>query len=1212
MLERLNASDKKALLIWILCALIGAGVAGKYYFRAFPEASIDFSVSRRAAVRLARQFAAGEGADLSHHRSSIVFDVDDTAKTYLERELGLQQANQLMSSQVHTWYWSVRFFQPLQKEEFHVYLDPAGEIVGYEHVVADEAPGARLDQAAARAKAESFLRDTLHRDLSAYDYLPEEANSKDHPNRSEWDFTWERHGFRAKDAPYRMQVSVEGDWIGKYAEFLKVPDAWQRDFAHLRSKNDFLETLALLPYGLLLGACLWVIITLGREGVLKWKGGLMVGGVLAELWFLATLNDWPSTLAGYDTTSSYSSFVLTQIAIALASAVALALLVVLAIVPGEPLYRADQPSRVQLRYFCRLPGIRTREFFRSCAIGVCMAAVHIGYVVVFYIVAGKLGAWAPQDIQYDNLVSTVAPWIFPLTIGLYAAASEEFLFRLFAIHFIQRLTKSRFLAVVIPAFAWSFLHSNYPQEPPYIRGIEIGLFGIVAGLVMLRWGILTTLVWHYTVDASLISLLLLRSSSLYFRVSGALVGAGALIPLAFAGVMYLARGGFEPAAPMLNSVLTEEEAKAQAAAEAEQESEAPAAAGTQEFSATAPDTKTEETPPQPLATPKRFYEALSARKLAILAACALVGIGLIWRVKTKEIGDFVRFSIDAQQAQSRADQVMRDWKIDPASYRHAATTTFSFDPPANEYLRRAVGIDGANQIYKQQVPLAYWAVRYFRDSQKEEYLVVLLPDGGLHSVHHILDDDAPGATLTKEEARARAETYLRETKHLDLTQWRIVEATSSKQVHRTDHHFVWEKIAPLATAPGATGPARVRVQLDVQGDEASGYKIFVHVPEDWVRSESESTLAGTAQRDGFILLLAGLAVTVLVIFFRNLKHPEMSAQTWRRMAKWSVWVLFAAAVKFISASPLYMIAYKTDEPLNLYVGALAIALTLGSVLFYTLTFFLFGLAWFFLSRAFGTERLPQWNGMPAAYYRDALCIALFGAIAFIGLARAPSLLSRWPLLQHTLPAAVPSALDGNWPGLSAISSAVILSFLLTALLCLAVGFLADCVRSQWLRGALVVALAVLMSSGYASPGSFARAAGFTLLTLAVIWFGVTRLARFNLMGYFLLLMMLALAKGGSNTVLGRRCRRSRRFGDCLDPLEVFPGLPGCDPGWCPPNCCAGSASIPAGPSARASSSAGLRPTPARRPAAGAIRNRPPPPPKKIKNIFFLKKNLVNC
>jgi len=51
---------------------------------------------------------------------------------------------------------------------------------------------------------------------------------------------------------------------------------------------------------------------------------------------------------------------------------------------------------------------------------------------------------------------------------------------------------------------------------------------VVAGIVMLRWGILATLVWHYTVDASLVGLLLIRSSSMYFRVSGIVVGLAVL------------------------------------------------------------------------------------------------------------------------------------------------------------------------------------------------------------------------------------------------------------------------------------------------------------------------------------------------------------------------------------------------------------------------------------------------------------------------------------------------------------------------------------------------------------------------------------------------------------------------------------------------------------------------------------------------------------
>ena len=185
--------------------------------------------------------------------------------------------------------------------------------------------------------------------------------------------------------------------------------------------------------------------------------------------------------------------------------------------------------------------------------GLSLAAAHIGFIVAFYIVARHFGAWAPQDLNYENSVNTMFPWISGVAIGLLAATSEEFLFRLFAIPFLKRLTGSTIVAVIVPAFCWSFLHSAYPNEPPYIRGFEVGLIGIVAGIVMLRWGILATLIWHYTVDASLVGLLLIRSNSLYFKISGVIVGAAALAPLIFAGVSYISRGRFEPNEDLLNS-----------------------------------------------------------------------------------------------------------------------------------------------------------------------------------------------------------------------------------------------------------------------------------------------------------------------------------------------------------------------------------------------------------------------------------------------------------------------------------------------------------------------------------------------------------------------------------------------------------------------------------------------------------------------------------
>ena len=93
---------------------------------------MNFKVSRRrSAAAGADEFVAGMAEDTASYQSAIVFDVDDNAKTYLEREIGLKQANRLMSSELNIWYWDVRFFRPLQEEEFHVRVSPAGQIVGY-------------------------------------------------------------------------------------------------------------------------------------------------------------------------------------------------------------------------------------------------------------------------------------------------------------------------------------------------------------------------------------------------------------------------------------------------------------------------------------------------------------------------------------------------------------------------------------------------------------------------------------------------------------------------------------------------------------------------------------------------------------------------------------------------------------------------------------------------------------------------------------------------------------------------------------------------------------------------------------------------------------------------------------------------------------------------------------------------------------------------
>ncbi len=96
--ERLGAKDLRVLIMWILLGALGVFVAWRYFFQAFPEASINFQVSRDEALNRAKTFLTQHGASLDGYESTIVFSVDDKTKTYLERTVGLEQANKLMSS----------------------------------------------------------------------------------------------------------------------------------------------------------------------------------------------------------------------------------------------------------------------------------------------------------------------------------------------------------------------------------------------------------------------------------------------------------------------------------------------------------------------------------------------------------------------------------------------------------------------------------------------------------------------------------------------------------------------------------------------------------------------------------------------------------------------------------------------------------------------------------------------------------------------------------------------------------------------------------------------------------------------------------------------------------------------------------------------------------------------------------------------------------
>ena len=136
---KLQKRDLGFIGICLLVAVVSLVIGIHYFYRAFPEASIDFRLTRDEAQTQAEIFLTKRGFDLQTYRHSAIFRYDDKAKTFLERELGLQGATATIGQPVQLWRWSNRWVRELQKEEFSVEITTSGQLVGFSHLIADDA-----------------------------------------------------------------------------------------------------------------------------------------------------------------------------------------------------------------------------------------------------------------------------------------------------------------------------------------------------------------------------------------------------------------------------------------------------------------------------------------------------------------------------------------------------------------------------------------------------------------------------------------------------------------------------------------------------------------------------------------------------------------------------------------------------------------------------------------------------------------------------------------------------------------------------------------------------------------------------------------------------------------------------------------------------------------------------------------------------------------
>jgi membrane protease YdiL (CAAX protease family) len=879
--EQLTRADWLLIAACVAIATVSIFIVVNWFGAAFPEASIEFRYDRGSSEKLADGVIAEQLIDTRGMKHSATFESDDESRIFLERSLGLKKTNEILKHDVRLWAWSHRWFRPLQEEEFRVDIAPTGEVIGFSDHIPEDRAIASPNVNAARDIAERFLGN-----VHAFADLKLVAQSERRlPKRMQRIFTWDSQSVHPAGAPYRTIVTIDGDRVSSFSRRIKVPEDWQRSYRELRSKNNLAGNVDSV-FLIITGICIVAVFVMRLlRGDLQLRLLLGIGIAAVVLVTGVAANSWPSVLARYDTTSSYPAFIASFAFGALVQGVGYAMMLVVVVGAGEVLYRERLPNKLSIARIWNRRALTSKRVFLAFIVGYTLVAFFLGYQVAFYLIADKFGAWSPAEVPYDDMLNTAFPWIAVLFAGFFPALSEEFMSRAFSIPFFEKVLRSRVAAIIAAGFIWGFGHATYPNQPFYIRGVEVGCAGVLIGFLMMRFGIVPLLIWHYTVDALYTAMLLLRSGNNYYIVSGGLASLVFAIPMLVSIALYVRNKGFVPDGDLSNETI--------------------------------PIQAVPERAPEP-ERPSFTFPRMPLTRGKLLACIVLVALAIgVIALNLPSIDDAVDYRITNDDAKRIAAGVgppanaamrtiatpvegFRSW--DRNSTREEGGGPGDFDNVAIDYLlRHGLSMQSLVTVMRTKIPTATWMVRDFAPQVKDEYFIEVDPRASrVAGYHKYQDEKRPGARLEQPQALAIAQAAFARF-GADVRAFDVKEALNFQQPNRRDWLFHFQERAPLAA------DAWRRISVRVAGAEVTQFTTTVKVPDSVYREPTTLlNIVFTLLRVAGVLTILSLVVAGFVVALRRQRFE------WQRALRWTLALAIIPLISIAARWELTLFDYNTS------------------------------------------------------------------------------------------------------------------------------------------------------------------------------------------------------------------------------------------------------------------------------------------------------------
>ncbi len=904
----------KRPLFWIAFALVSMGatfIGIRYFPQAFSIVSLEITMDRERALTDARTIMQRDRLGPPDFRQAASFALDDEAQTFVELEGGGKDAfTEMMKSGLYSAYtWRVRHFKEAEANETTIRFTPDGTPYGFIEKLKEDAPGAAIAAADARALAERDAAARWHVDFSQFT-LVEQGQERRTGGRVDHTLTYERPSPTLNEGRYRLRLVVSGDRLTEVTPFIQIPEAFSRRYASMRSANEAIGIGSVVGMALLyvLGGIGIGLFFMLRKGYVLWKHAAIWGLAVGAMQALAAINELPLIWMTYDTALPRSTFLAQQIATVIAGFVGFSVFFGLSFVAAETLTRRAFGHHPQFwRAWSREPGASVQILGRTVG-GYLLVSIFFAYDVLLYLVATKtLGWWSPAEaLLHPDVLATYAPWLSAIANSFQAGFWEEALFRAVPIAGAA-LIGDRFgqrrlflvLGFIVQAVVFGAGHAPYPNQPSFARPVELIVPSIGFGLLYLYFGLLPGIVLHFAFDVVWFALPIFLAHAPGLWIQKAMVVVMTLVPLWVVLWRRVQVGHWTELSPA--------------------------------------DYNAAWTPPpaveRPAAVLPVSHGTLGARaKTAWLAVGAVSAVVFVILAVTNR-SNTTPLNVPSSDAADRARQAIAQRGVTLAPRWRVMPTPDDGSGGGHEFVSETAGEARRTELVGRYLPGPRWNVRVasFQGDvaeRAEEWRLYVTPAGEVRGLQHRVPEGRAGKSLEEGAARALALHAIAERFGLTREQVREVSAKPARLKARTDWTFTFvdTTIAPLPKG-------EPRIEVVVAGDEIASAGRFIYIPEDWQRQQraagTRNLVLQILQTLLFAGMLVGAAVTGMIAWSRRRYTPRL-------FLAGAAIMLLVSLVRTANNWPTVLAALSTAAPLQLQViGGMAVALvglTLISVL----------------------------------------------------------------------------------------------------------------------------------------------------------------------------------------------------------------------------------------------------------------------------------------